>query len=189
MTVSEAILSRRTIFSFKRDPIPNEIIEKILGFGVFAPNHKLTEPWRFTVVGEDTKQLLAECYRKIQISKSADHVDEAIKWKIGETGYQKLMSKPSIIVVSCVQGDDEEQRREDYAAACCAVMNVQLVAWEMGIGMQWSTGKLTTEKNTYRLLGINPEAESIIGFFYTGYPAEIGKTKRKSLNEVLRWLP
>ena len=44
MTVAEAILSRRTIFRFKPDPVPNTVVEEILEFGIFAPNHKLTEP-------------------------------------------------------------------------------------------------------------------------------------------------
>ena len=150
MTVSETVISRRTIFRFKPEAVPNEVIEKILGFGIFAPNHKLTEPWRFTVVGEETKQTLAERYREIQIEKAADHVSAENRAKIGEAGFQKLMSKPTIIAVSCIQDGDEQQRREDYAAACCAMMNVQLVAWEMGVGMQWSTGKITMEPNTYR---------------------------------------
>jgi len=187
MTVAEAILSRRTIFKFKPELVPNEVVEEILEFGIFAPNHKLTEPWRFTVIGANTKQRLAERYREIQIEKTADHVDAKNKVKIGESGFQKLMSKPNIIAVSCIQDGDKQQRREDYAAACCAMMNVQLVAWEMGIGMQWSTGKITMEENTYRLLNIDKQHEYLIGFFYAGYPAEIGKPKRKPLSNVLHW--
>ena len=189
MEVLEAITSRRSVFKFKPDPVPHDVIEKILEFGIFAPNHKLTEPWRFTVVGEGTKGILAERYREIQIEKAADHVDAENKARIGEAGFQKLMSKPTIIAVSCIQDGDEQQRREDYAAACCAMMNVQLVAWEMGVGMQWSTGKITMEENTYRMLNIDQEHEYLIGFFYTGYPAEIGKPKRNPLHEVLRWTP
>ena len=189
MTVTEAVAARRTIFKFKPDPVPSDVIENILGFGIFAPNHKLTEPWRFTVVGEETKLTLAERYREIQIAKAAEHVSAENKQKIGEAGFQKMMSKPTIIAVSCLQEGDEQQRREDYAAACCAMMNVQLVAWEMGVGMQWSTGNITMEPNTYRLLGIDSEREYIIGFFYTGYPAEIGNSPRKPLSDVLRRVP
>ena len=62
-------------------------------------------------------------------------------------------------------------------AACCAMQNVQLAAWDAGVGMQWSTGRITLEEQTYQLLGIDSSQEYIIGFFYTGYPADIGRTE------------
>ena len=78
-----------------------------------------------------------------------------------------------MVAVSCVQDGDEIQNREDYAAACCAMQNVALAAWSEGIGMQWSTGPITLEDETYELLGVDREKEYIIGFFYTGYPEEV----------------
>jgi nitroreductase len=189
MTVTETILSRRTIFQFKQEPVPKEVIEKMLSFGIWAPNHHITEPWRFTVIGEQTKLILAQRYREIQMEKVAAYVDAENQAKIGEAGFKKFMSKPNILAVSCLQEGDEQRRREDYAATCCAMQNIQLAAWEMGVGMQWSTGPITMERSTYKLLGIDPEKEYIIGFYYVGYPAEVPKPKRKPLGEVLRWTP
>ena len=169
--------------------MPNEVLEELLGAGIWAPNHHLTEPWRFTVIGEDTKLKLAERYREIQIEKVADHADEEALARVGERGFEKFMSKPTIMAVSCIQEGDEQRRREDYAATCCAMQNIQLAAWEQGVGMQWSTGPITLEQSTYELLGIDPDKEYIIGFWYMGYPAEAPKPKRKPLSEVLRWTP
>lgn len=187
VTAKETIRNRRTIFKFRPGPVPKAAIEKLLSFGIWAPNHLLTEPWRFTVIGEQTKLKLAQRYRDIQMEKAAAHVDAVNREKIGEAGYQKFMSKPTVIAISCRQEGDEQRRREDYAATCCAMQNIQLAAWEEGIGMQWSTGQITQEKATYRLLGIDAEKEYIIGFFYVGYPAEIPTPKRKPLSEVIRW--
>ena len=187
MNVLDAIESRRTIFRFKPDPVPKEKVEKAFEYGIWAPNHHVTEPWRFVVLGEQTKLKLARRYAEIQMERVPDHVEEEHRAKIGEEGYAKFMSKPTIVAVSCLQEGDEQARREDYAAACCAMQNVQLAAWAEGIGMQWSTGPITFEQGTYGLLGIDPEREYIIGFFYTGYPAEVPKAKRKPLAEVLRW--
>ena len=188
MDVLEAIKSRRTIFRFKPDPVPKDVLEKVFEYGIWAPNHRLTEPWRFVVLGEAAKLKLAERYREIQMGKAPDHVDDEHRAKIGKAGYAKFMSKPTIVAVSCLQEGDEQQRREDYAAACCAMQNVQLAAWNEGIGMQWSTGPITMERATYDLLGVDPEQEYIIGFFYTGYPTETPTPKRKPLAEVLRWI-
>ena len=192
--VMEAIQTRRTIFKFKPDPIPKDILENLLFAGIWAPNHHRTEPWRFTVIGEETKRKLAERYRELQIEKIVSKFDQkkgiiGINLnEVGERGYQKFMSKPTIVAVSCIQDGSEQQQREDYASACCSMLNIQLAGWEQGIGMQWSTGTITMEKQTYALLGIDAENEYIIGFYYMGYPEEIPKPKRKPLNQVLRWL-
>ena len=188
MDVKDAILSRRTIFKFKPEPIPNDVIEQVFSFGIWAPNHHVTEPWRFTVIGEQTKLTLADRYREIKIEDTPDHVDAENLAKIGELAYEKFMSKPTIIAVSCIQDGDEQRQREDYAAACCAMQNVQLAAWDAGVGMQWSTGRITMEEQTYELLGIDSSQEYIIGFFYTGYPEEIKEPKRQPAGEFMRWV-
>ena len=188
MDVKDAIISRRTIFKFKEEPVPNDIIEQIFSYGIWAPNHHITEPWRFTVIGEKTKLILAQRYREIKMEDTPDHVDAENLAKIGQLAYEKFMSKPTIIAVSCVQNGDEQRQREDYAAACCAMQNVQLAAWDAGVGMQWSTGRITMEEQTYKLLGIDSSQEYIIGFFYTGYPAEIKEPKRQPAAEFIRWV-
>lgn len=194
LSIIEVIQSRRTIFKFKPNPLPKDILEDLLFAGIWAPNHHLTEPWRFTVIGEGTKQKLAERYRELQIDKVVSKFDrkkgliEINLAEIGERGFQKFMSKPTIVAVSCIQQGDEQRQREDYASTCCAMLNIQLAGWEQGVGMQWSTGAITLEKATYDLLDINPENEYIIGFYYMGYPEEIPVRKRRPLNQVLRWV-
>ncbi len=62
MDVKDAILSRRSIFKFKEEPVPNDVIEKIFSYGIWAPNHHVTEPWRFTVIGEKIRQILSDAF-------------------------------------------------------------------------------------------------------------------------------
>ena len=69
------------------------------------------------------------------------------------------------------------------------MQNVQLAAWDEGVGMQWSTGPITLEAGTYELLGVDQDNEYILGFFYIGYPNEILTPRRKPLSEVMRWTP
>ena len=112
MDVKDAILTRRTIFKFKQEPVPNDVIEQVFSFGIWAPNHHVTEPWRFTVIGGETKLILADRYREIKMEDTPDHVDAVNLAKIGELAYEKFMSKPTIIAVSCIQDGDEQRRRE-----------------------------------------------------------------------------
>ena len=187
MDVLEAIASRRSVFKFKPEPVPNDVIERVFSYGCWAQNHHLTEPWRFVVVGEETKEILAKRYAEIQKSKAAEGADDDAVQKLADAGYQKFHSKPTIVAVSCVQGADEVRNKEDYAAVCCAMQNIALAAWAEGIGMQWTTGPVTLEASTYALLGMDQDREYIVGFMYTGYPEEVPVGRRKALGEDLRY--
>ena len=187
MDVLDVLRSRRTIFKFSSRPVSEETLTRIFEFGLWAPNHHVTEPWRFIVLGERTKETLGRRYAELQEGKAPGDADKESRKKLWQAGYVKFMSKPAIAAVSCVQEGDEQQRREDYAAVCCAMQNVQLAAWELGVGMQWSTGPSTMQIDTYELLGVDREREYIVGFFYMGYPREIPAPKRKPLRDVMRW--
>lgn len=186
MTVFDTIRNRRSIYEFKSEPVPREVIARVLETAVWAPNHKLTEPWRFLVVTGKTKEYLAEIYCKIQRKKTKSD-DTGILRKATEKGYAKIMSKPVVIGVVCKKDEDDFRAREDYAATCCAIHNISLAAWEEGIGMQWSTGGLIRDPDTLRLLNIDPQVEEIIGFLYTGYPSQVPAQKRVPASERTEW--
>jgi nitroreductase len=164
MDIQNFILSRRTIKDFKPDPVPADALDRALTAGTWAQNHKLTEPWRFIVLGPETHRALAA-------------IDG------------KLATKPCIVAVTCLRTGDAFQQREDYAAACCAIQNIQLAAWAEGIGMQWSTGRTAMSPQTQALLSINPDEEEFVGLLYFGYPASVPKPQpRRPLAEVTRRL-
>jgi nitroreductase len=186
----DAILNRRTIKDFKPDPVPDTVLERALGAGLWAQNHRLTQPWRFVVLGPQTQRALAEAGADAQLQSLRADTDAATRAKVRADAVQKLMSKPRLVVVSSLLSGDAFQRREDYAATCCAIQNIQLAAWSEGLGMQWSTSKQTQQPQTYDLLAINPAAEEIVGFLYFGYPALVPTpAPRKPLAAVMRRLP
>jgi nitroreductase len=79
--------------------------------------------------------------------------------------------------------------REDYAACACAIQNLALFLWSEGIGMKWTTGKVTGDPRFYDLIWVDPAIESVVGMFWYGYPAKIPVTQRKSVDEILVELP
>jgi nitroreductase len=186
MDIQEAIRTRRSIFDFRAEAVPLELVERLLEFGIWAPNHHLTEPWRFTILGEAVRQALAERYGELQVAKAPADASGEIRERLRAGGRTKFLSKPTIIVVSCLQQGDEQRRREDYAATYCAVQNIQLAAWAEDVGIQISTNALIHDPLTYTLLGIDPEQEQILSFLYAGYPAEIPTARRRSLAEIVR---
>src|SRR5437763_16693225 len=111
MDVEEAIRSRRTHKAFAREPVPRELLDELLEVARWAPNHHLTNPWRFRVLGP------AALARLKAAAEAA---------KPGSAG--KLDRAPTLIVVSAVQSGDAAQDREDVLATAAAAYIVLLAA-------------------------------------------------------------
>ena len=189
MELSEAILGRRTIKDFKPAPVPIEVLDRALTAGLWAQNHRLTEPWRFTILGPETHRKLAEGFAGAQAGLSKPGEEASKSDKIRADAMGKILSKPCVVAVSQRLGAPA-QKQEDYGAISCAIQNIQLAAWAEGVGMQWSSGKIIQMPQTYAALGIETEREEIVGILFFGYPASVPPAQpRKRLEEVCKRLP
>lgn len=165
MNVQDAIRTRRTIKEFTPQAVPADVLDRLLTAGTLAQNHRLTEPWRFCILGPQAHAALAAMDAK-------------------------MATKPVIVAVTCAMQGDAFQRKEDYAAVACAVQTIQLAAWAEGVGMQWSTGRTAMSPETAQLLGIDAQAEEMVGLLFFGYPAATPPARaRRALAEVVRRLP
>jgi nitroreductase len=190
MTIDEAILTRRTILKFLPELVGAPQLDDILSAGLWAQNHRLTQPWRFIVAGPLTHQKLCHLYAQLKIGSLPPSTSESARKEAFEVALQKLSAKPTIVVVLSLLQGDSQQRKEDFAATACAIQNIQLSAWARGIGMQWSTSEFTRNPLTYEILGCDPQKAEILGFLFFGYPAEIPPARdRKPISEVRRQLP
>jgi nitroreductase len=189
MDVLEAIRTRRTIAKFRPEPIPRDLLIEILATGIWAPNHKLTEPWRFVILGPETQAALAERFGDLKVAKApADSPERRERMRAEHV--HMFRNLPAVVAVAAQQEGEPQRLREDMAAVCCAVQNVQLAAWAAGIGMKWSTAGVTRDPLAYRLLGLDPARFDIIGFLFAGYPAEVPTRERRlPLDEVIRTSP
>ena len=188
MSVLETIAERRSIFDFQPTAVPRERLERALQAAVWAPNHKLTEPWRFIVVGPEAKERLSRIYARIKQEDVKTDIEPQALREIGRKTVKKLMSKPSVMAVTCAVSGDDFLDREDYAATCCAIQNIMLVAWEDGIGMQWSTSGLIEDAEALSVLGVDPERERVVGLLYAGFAERVPVSKRTPAAERTTWL-
>ena len=180
-SVAELIKSRRTIYEFKSDHVPAEKIKQAIEVSRWAPNHHLTEPWHFYLLGPETVAAVIELNTELVRQKSGDEA---------ATAKQQRWSKlPGWLAVSCDKSTDQRQMQEDYAACCCAIQNMMLYLWSENIGMKWSTGKVIFDKKFYDLLWIDPDAETVVGLFWYGYATEIPLTNRKQVEQITVELP
>lgn len=178
---AKLIRSRRTVHDFLPAPPPAEIVQRGIEIARWAPNHRLTEPWRFYLLGPETALAIAE--RNAQLV-AAQRGKEA-----GQSKLARWREIPGWLAVTCARGDDAEREREDYAACCCAIQNLQLYLWSEGIGMKWTTGQVTRDPQFYDLIWVDPDQEFLVGLMWYGYAAEVPRTQRKPVSHFLVELP
>jgi nitroreductase len=181
-----AIQSRRTIKEFRSDPIPEETLWRILDAARWAPNHRLTEPWRIAIIGTRSREALADGLA----SQTAASQDPAVVAKAKDDARRKVMTSPVLLAVTCRVANSPAQQVEDLAAVCAAIQNLQLAALGVGIGTHWNTGRVTRLPETEALLELSERGEQLVGFVYLGYPAQVPEPpKRRVIEDFVRVLP
>ena len=190
MELSEAIHSRRTIKDFRPGAVPADALDRALSAGLWAQNHKLTQPWCWTILGPQTHGRLAESFADAQTATLPPDTAPADRARLRATALTKIQEKPCVVAVSQQRSLSAVQTREDYGAISCAIQNVQLTAWAEGLGMQWSSGKIIDLPSTYATLSIDETKEELVGLLFFGYPARVPPAPpRQGLAEVSRHLP
>ncbi|MBT5020694.1 MAG: nitroreductase [Planctomicrobium sp.] len=179
--VAKNIRDRRTINSFRSEVPPQETILHAIELACWAPNHKLTEPWRYYLLGSETFQRIVELNTKLVTASKG--VEAAEKKR------EKWSQIPGWLVVTYQRSEDKLRDQENYAAVCCAIQNFSLSLWSAGIGMKWTTGPVTRDDGIYQILDLNREQEEIAGVLWYGYPAEVPSMKRHPPDQFITQLP
>jgi nitroreductase len=179
--LARVIRGRRTVNDFKPAQPPLATILQAIELARWAPNHKLTEPWRFHLLGpQSAHEIVMLNTRLVEQEKGP----EAARKK-----YERWSAIPGWIAVGCLRSDDPIRDEENYAAVCCAIQNVSLYLWSVGIGVKWSTGPVTRHPEFYELLGIDPNVQRSVGLLWYGYPAKLPQMSRQDVSEITRILP
>jgi nitroreductase len=169
LTVEQAIRSRRTHKQFGDEPVPRETVDELLDLARYAPNHKLTQPWRFRVVGPQTLERL----------KQAGGPKEA----------PKLERAPTLVVVSAKLSGDPLVDDEDVLATGVALYIVTLAAHERGLASYWRTPGLMRTPEGRAIVGLADD-ERFVGVVYLGYPcSEPPAKERVPLEQCVEYLP
>jgi nitroreductase len=145
--VETTIRSRRTHKSFGSEPLTRETLEELFELARWAPNHHLTQPWRFRVLGPEALARLKE--------------------SAGPAEAPKLDRAPTLVVASAVLTGDLIQDEEDLLASACAVYALLLAAEERGLAGYWRTPRTLRTKAGREAVGI-PDGERVLGLVHLG---------------------
>ena len=180
MEIDQAIKKRRTIHIFSKKSVPREVIEKAIVAANYAPCHRRTFPWRFASMGAKKREQLYQLQLTLKFGDKP--TDELSLKKIRE----KMLNPSHLLIATQLCTDNQFQKREDYAACACAIQNLSLSLVVDNVGCKWSTGKITTDPNAYKIAEINPSEEEIIGFIWIGYGTEPPLIKRPLISNIYR---
>lgn len=162
METSEAIRTRRSI-GLSQGDVPRETIAELIQTATLAPNHKLTQPWRFAVVTGTARERLGEVWGR----EAAAGIDPAKQAAVMEGEARKPLRAPAVIVVATRTDPNPVTAEEDFAATAAVVQNLLLAAHAKGLAAAWKTGKIVSSTEVKRFLGFDP-SDRIIAMVYLG---------------------
>lgn len=185
-SVLEVIRGRRSIPKMRPDPVPRKLIEQLLDAAVWAPNHRLTEPWQFFVLEGESKRRYAEIRRDFRRSQLPNPDAPEVRPALDQV-YRSTIETPAIIAVTSHVADDPETREEDFWATFGAAYAFMIGAWSYGLGTYFRTGAIRDDPRLRALLAL-PENRRILGVLYIGYPEAVPQRKRVPASEKTVWL-
>ncbi len=179
MEIREAIESRRSIGRVKADPVPKEIVEEILESAVHAPNHKITEPWRFHVfTGKGRGELARARAELARLQAEAEGEEEEYTAGRVSRERKKAFRAPVVIAVISKGGRDEAETLENYAACAAAVQNMQLTAHALGLATIWRTGPVAYHPYMRGFFDLEDD-DKIVAYLYLGYPDTAERPRKR----------
>jgi nitroreductase len=167
MDMMEALRTRRSIGKLTGDVTDDEL-RLLVEAALWAPNHKLTNPWTFTVVRGAGRQRLGEAWA--ELVKDAELPPGVDRAAFVEKELRKPLRAPAILVASTSTDSDAVRALEDFAAVSAAVQNVLLAAHALGLGAIWRTGDMAYRAEINEHLGL-AAGDRVVGFVYLGRPA------------------
>jgi nitroreductase len=164
----EAIRTRRTHKAYSAEPVDRTTLEELLDLARWAPNHHLTNPWRFRVLGP---QALAR-----------------LKSAAGAEAAAKLDRAPTLVAVTVITADDPVEAAEDRDAAAVASYIVLLAAHARGLAGYWRTPGILREEGGRAALGI-PAGERVLGLLHLGTARQEQRVPQRTPPEdFVTWL-
>lgn len=186
MQTTDAIRARRSIKRFTDRQLSRDEIESLLELAVLAPNHRLTQPWRFYVLGPEARFGYGLALGERKARKQPD--PEAAR-RLRDTVAREHGELPCMIVVAVVNSDDPETREEDYAATMMAIENVAIAAVDRGLGTHIKTGGVMQDPAARQAAGVGDD-ERIVAVVNLGEPSETPPPKpRQAAGAVTTWVP
>lgn len=177
----ETIIERRSIHNFKEEEIDRQTIIDIFTYGTYAPTHYMKEPWNIKLYQQEGKTMFIDAIMQSyqHIGMITDIQSEKTQ-KMIQSMKNHLHSIPHHALIYFNREDDPIRYEEEYAAVSAFIQNVQLAAWEFGVGMLWTITPYMHDTRFYEAIGLEAEKVKIAAVLQFGYPKKIPRAKKRT---------
>lgn len=189
----EIMRTTRAMRRLKPDPVPDELVRKILEAGVCAANGGNRQTWRFLVIKERAIKEQVQKYYKRAYDEVVGPRYQSGELPPGVTRQQYLRQRRAVAyltdhfheapvwIVACL----EDGQRGSGGSIYPAVQNMLLAARALGLGATLTSRHLQYEKEVEAILGLPPGVHSY-AIIPIGYPiGQFGPVRRAPLPEVV----
>jgi nitroreductase len=181
--VFETIRARRSMGKMTEEAPSREMVEAIIEAGTWAPNHHLTEPWRFVVLEGSARNAVGEVMGAVDAARQEDP-DKAAS--AAASAAKKPLRAPYVVAIG-VEPDPTAPEIEEISAVAAAAQNMLLAAEALGLAAIWRSGWLAFTPEVRDHLGLSAQGK-VLGFIYLGYPAgERPSRTRRAVSDVTTW--
>lgn len=181
MHLTDAILTRRSHKVFRGTAVPDADLQHCVDLAIWAPNHKFTEPWRFSIL---PKRHFTTLWTAIEAAAES----EKAKAKLGKLRDIVDGAGGAIAVRQVIAAGDAEREREDYAACAIACQHIQLAAWERGWASYWTTSPGFIGGSLQQFWHVGPD-ERLVGVLFLGEAAlDMPAVRRHPADTITDWL-
>lgn len=190
-TISQLIKQRRSVYPKDFKPnvnIEDSVIKKLLELAVWAPTHKLTQPWYFKVFRNDGVKLFFE--KQSEIYQQITPPEKVAQKKIDKYALKAEQVSHIIAIIATHHPENKIPEIEETVATACALQNIYLLLKEFGIAGYLSTGDICYSEQMSEFLEL-ADGDKCLGFFQLGIPVDDLKQinrKRIPAIEKTKWI-
>lgn len=167
--VERAIRTRRTHKQYGSVPVSEAVVRELVDLARWAPNHKVTNPWRFRLLGPETR----------------GRIDRLVS----EADVIKLRRAPTLVLVTALPSEDPVLADEDVLATAAATYALLLAATGRGLASYWRTPACFREPSVRTVLGL-AENEVVVALVHLGPPVTDPPAKERApVDDVFTALP
>lgn len=206
--IESVLRSRRSVRRFKPDPVPRELIVRLIEGAITAPSASNKQPWKFLIV--ESKPVIAGLAAAVReaTARISAHVPEASRPAFTAYGdyFTRFEQAPVVVVpifkpltllsnlvdnalpAADLTAIQQMESSSALIGTSLAIENLLLLAHDLGLGASGLTGPLVARAELARLLQV-PASWDIAAFVALGYAAETpAATARKTAQQVIRWI-
>lgn len=174
---AEFIRGRRSVDQFTDETPDEAIVRDAVEVARWAPNHHLTQPWRFYLLGPESRDAIVDLNTRLVAARKGDEIAAAKR--------ERWQGVPGWLAMTCRVEQDPVTAREDYAACACAIQNLMLYLHSAGLASKWISGEATRHAQLLRILEVDDAREYCVGLLWYGYPKRKPRTQRADIADIL----